>query len=282
MSHTTVYDHSVSEVTEQSQGMTIDELAHRTGMTVRNIRAHQSRGLLPPPEVRGRTGYYNREHLARIELIKEMQADGFNLGSIRRLLENVGESSAEVLDFTRAVRAPFEEEQPEVTDAATLIERWGQEADPGQLQRAVRLGLLRPLGDDRFEVRSPRLQRAAAELADLGVPTEVGLEVAEKLRRHSKAVSRAFVELFLETVWKPFDRAGRPAEEWPQVQEALERLRPLASETLLAMFQLTMTEAVEDAFGRTFERDFGERPEPHHARPARRRGRSRARRRESA
>ena len=27
-------------------------------MTVRNIRAHQSRALLPPPQVRGRTGYY--------------------------------------------------------------------------------------------------------------------------------------------------------------------------------------------------------------------------------
>jgi DNA-binding transcriptional MerR regulator len=27
--------------------LTIDELARETGMTVRNIRAHQSRGLLP-------------------------------------------------------------------------------------------------------------------------------------------------------------------------------------------------------------------------------------------
>ena len=38
--------------------LTIEQLAHETGMTVRNIRAHQSRGLLPPPEVRSRTGYY--------------------------------------------------------------------------------------------------------------------------------------------------------------------------------------------------------------------------------
>src|SRR5919109_631665 len=34
--------------------MTIDALARRTGMTVRNIRAHQSRGLVPPPDGRGR------------------------------------------------------------------------------------------------------------------------------------------------------------------------------------------------------------------------------------
>ena len=36
--------------------LTIDELAQRTGLTTRNIRAYQSRGLLPPPEVRVRTG----------------------------------------------------------------------------------------------------------------------------------------------------------------------------------------------------------------------------------
>ena len=54
--------------------LTIDELARRTGMTVRNIRAHQSRGLLPAPQVRGRTGYYGAEHEQRINLIRELQA----------------------------------------------------------------------------------------------------------------------------------------------------------------------------------------------------------------
>ena len=70
--------------------MTIDELAQRTGMTVRNIRAHQSRGLVPPPEVRGRTGYYGDDHVGRVELIQELQADGFNLESIRKLLDTAG------------------------------------------------------------------------------------------------------------------------------------------------------------------------------------------------
>ncbi len=62
------------------------------------------------------------------------------------------------------------------------------------------------------------------------------------------------MRLFLEQVWKPFVDAGQPEERWPEVREALERLRPLASESLLAVFQLTMTEAVDDAFGRELER----------------------------
>src|SRR3954447_26279462 len=84
--------------------LTIDELARRTGMTVRNLRAHQSRGLLPPPDVRGRTGYYGAEHLARVELIRELLAEGFNLEAIRKLLTSAGGSSDEVLRFTRAIR----------------------------------------------------------------------------------------------------------------------------------------------------------------------------------
>jgi DNA-binding transcriptional MerR regulator len=231
------------------EALAIDELARRTGMTVRNIRAHQSRGLLPPPEVRGRTGYYGPEHVARIELIRELQADGFNLESIRRLLEGAGGSSGEVLRFTRALRAPFEDEAPQVVSGDELAERWGA-ADPRLLAKAERLGLVRALGDDKFEEPSPRLARASAELAELGVPPETALDVAAKIRRNAEGVAAAFVKLFLDEVWKPFEQQGRPNERWPEVREALERLRPLAAESLLAIFQIAMSEAVEDAFGR--------------------------------
>src|SRR5919205_379356 len=121
--------------------LTIDELAHRTGMTVRNLRAHQSRGLLPPPEVRGRTGYYGAEHVARVELIKELQADGFNLEAIRRLIENAGGSTAEVLRFTRAARETFEQEEPEVVTVDELAHRWGDTGGTALLERAIALGL---------------------------------------------------------------------------------------------------------------------------------------------
>ena len=53
--------------------LTIEQLAAQTGMSVRNIRAHQARGLLSPPEVRMRVGYYGPEHVARLGLIRELQ-----------------------------------------------------------------------------------------------------------------------------------------------------------------------------------------------------------------
>jgi len=253
------YGSSVSDVTEPR--LTVDQLARRTGMTVRNIRAYQSRGLIPPPTLRGRTGFYGEEHVRRLELIRELQAEGFNLEAIRRLLEQGAEGTTEeLLRFTQAARAPFEDEEPEVVTLDELRERWGDEADPRLLERVLELGFLRPLGEGRFEDRSPRLARAGNELRELGIPVRVALNAAATVRGHAEGVAQAYVRLFLDEVWEPFDRAGQPPERWPEVREALERLRPLAAEALLALFQLAMTEAVDRAIGRELERLGQEEP----------------------
>jgi DNA-binding transcriptional MerR regulator len=239
----------------RAEELTIDELARRSGMTVRNIRAHQSRGLLPAPDVRGRTGFYGPRHETRIGLIRELQADGFKLEAISRLLDSAGGSSEEVLRFTRAVKAPFEDEQPQIVSAAELAERWNAgDSAPRLLRKAEKLGILRPLPDGNFEELSPRLGQASAELGALGIPAETALEVAAQLRRHSEAVAKSFVSLFIDQIWKPFKDQGSPETDLPAVREALERLRPLASDALLAMFQLVMTEAVEERMGREVER----------------------------
>jgi DNA-binding transcriptional MerR regulator len=235
--------------------LTIDELARETGMTVRNIRAHQSRGLLPPPEVRGRTGFYGAAHASRIELIRELQGDGFKLEAISRLLDSAGGSSEEVLRFTRAVKAPFEDERPEVIDADELTERFGRpDRDPRALRRAEKLGIVVPLGEGRYEVPSPTLLRAGETLLVLGIPLDKALDVIEDVARQADSVAAAFVKLFLERVWKPFDRAGQPEPDWPAVLAALEQLRPLATEVLVAIFQPRMTQATEKAFGRELQR----------------------------
>jgi DNA-binding transcriptional MerR regulator len=231
--------------------MTIRQLAERTGMTVRNIRAHQTRGLLPPPTVRGRTGYYGEEHIARIELTREMQADGLNLEAIRRVLDSGDGTAAAIFDFTRTLRAPFEDEAPEIVDAEELTGIWDEEVDARLRGRAEKLGIFRTLPDGRIEVISPQLLSAAAELAELGIGPEGALVTAEKLRGHADGVARTFVELFVTEIWRPFDRAGRPERDWPRMSEALERLRPLAAGALLAAFQIAMGDAVEKESRRT-------------------------------
>ncbi|MFL5895407.1 MAG: MerR family transcriptional regulator [Thermoleophilaceae bacterium] len=235
--------------------LTIDELARRTGMTVRNIRAHQSRGLLPPPEIDGRTGYYSDDHVARLELIAEMQADGFNLAAIKRLLDNSAGADSEVLGFKRALLG-WEEEEPEFVTIDELTGRLKLQTeppDPKLLDRAVKAGFLVDLGEGRYEVPSPTLFRAAEELRDLGVPSRTLVAVLEEIERSSRSIAQSFVRLFLDQVWRPFADRGQPDEEWPEVREALERMRPQAVDAVMAVFRRTMNEATEVRFGKELE-----------------------------
>lgn len=238
---------------KEQTALTIDQLAQRTGMTVRNIRAHQSRGLLDPPAVRGRTGYYDDDHIARIDLIRQLQADGYSLELISRLLSRASDQSADALRFTRALREPWTDEESRIVEPVELTKRYGSD-DPELLAKAERLGLVRPLGNGKWEELSPRLGRAGAELTDLGIPAEKALQVVARVRRNADSAAGTFVRLFLQEVWEPFQSQGSPNEQWPAVRDALERLRPLASDTVLALFQMAMEDAVEEAFGRELAR----------------------------
>ncbi len=230
--------------------LTIEQLAQATGMTVRNIRNHQSRGLLPPPEVIARTGYYGRAHVERLHLIREMQAEGFNLAAIKRLLAG-GED--QLMGFRRAVTTPLEAEPPEIVALAELEERFGG-PDPRTLAKAERLEILVPLGDGRYEVPSPSLLRAAEEAVERGIDMADALEAVARAKRHCESISRTFVRLFLEELWKPIRDAGDGENRWPEVVDAIEALKPVSSQTVLALFNQTMTAEIEAAFARELER----------------------------
>jgi DNA-binding transcriptional MerR regulator len=237
------------------QRLTIDQLAQAAGLTVRNVRNYQSRGLIPPPEVQGRIGYYGAEHLTGLQLIREMQAQGFNLAAIAHLLERARGAGEHVLGFTRSLMAPFESETPEIVERDDLVRRLGGEVDPKLIAKAERLRLVIPIAEDCFEAPSPTLLAAGERLVALGVPLDAALDAMDRVRRHTERIAEAFVRIFLDFIWKPFDDAGRPESDWPAVQAALDQLRPLASEALTAVFEHTMTGAVEVAFGKQLDRD---------------------------
>jgi DNA-binding transcriptional MerR regulator len=241
-------------VTDDTQ-LTIDELARNAGMTVRNVRAHQSRGLLPPPEIRGRTGYYGPEHVDRLEFVKDLQAEGFSLDVIKRIVDRApGANAAQVLSFTRAVAEPFGDEEPELVAVDEVAAVWGDQITPELVGKVEALGFLRPVGDGRYEILSPRLQRVSEELAGLGIPLATAVEITATVKRHAQAVANAYVALFLEHVWHPFERNGEPEEQWGEVRDSLDRLRPMAVESLVAIFGIVMTQAVEKALERELSR----------------------------
>jgi DNA-binding transcriptional MerR regulator len=232
--------------------LTVEQLAAEVGMSVRNIRNHHTRGLLPPPEVRARVGYYSAEHVARLRLILDLQADGFNLTAIERLLSGSDGLAERLLGLRRAVTTPFEPEDPELVTGDELLKRFG-ELDAKDIERVRRLRLVIPLGDGRFEVPSPALMQAAEEVMALGISLHTALALVERVSHNCDSISRAFTKLFLREIWEPFEREGQPDERWDELIEAVDSLRPLASEALLALFKQRMTTQLEDAFGKVIE-----------------------------
>ena len=228
-----------------SAELTIDELARETGMTVRNIRSHATRGLLQPPEVRARTGYYGPDHVARLRLIQELQSNGYNLAAVKHLIER-GDGSGRAgprvrADAADAVRAPS---RPRSSTRPSWRRSGGRRSPiRSSSRRAEKLGLVAPLGDGRYEILSPTVLRAGEVVRELGVPPEQALDIVERVReggrRGEQGVRRS----------SSWSRCGavprRAAATSAQVQEAVEQLRPLATETLVAVFHLRMTQAVE-------------------------------------
>src|SRR5512143_2951659 len=69
--------------------LTLDALTERVGMSVRNIRFYTTKGLVPPPLRRGRSGYYTSDHVARLQLVQELQGRGSTLSAIEKYLAGI-------------------------------------------------------------------------------------------------------------------------------------------------------------------------------------------------
>ena len=225
--------------------MTIDTLARRSGTSARNIRSYQAQGLLPPPKVVGRTGYYDEGHLGRLRLIARLQERGFSLAGIGELLRAWEDrrSLGEVLGFEEALTAPWSDEVPELLPVEELARRFPEAVlDPALALRAIELGLIEPAADG-FRVPSPALLRAGSELVAVGVPLAVTQDEVAALRADMARIATRFVSLFERYVWAPFVEAGMPADRLPEITDALRRLRPLAEVAVRA----TLAPAMEAA-----------------------------------
>lgn len=238
------------EPVDSSNQLTIEELAAETGMSVRNIRSHQARGLLAPPDVRMRVGYYGPEHVLQLRLIRDLQDQGFNLNGIKRLLEDTPGTAERLLRVRQSVRAQQDGTHTETTTAVELGQRFRLDPTEGRqlLEIALKLGILIPLGGDKFEAPNPSLLAVGDEAVRSGIPLRAALKVIEEIQRQSDAVSRSFVKLFIREVWRPFAQADMPAERWPEIEDAIERLRPAASQALITIFQERMSLQIERAF----------------------------------
>lgn len=223
-----------------ADGLTIDQLALRTGTTSRNIRSYQERGLLPPPRLVGRTGYYDEGHVARLHHIARLVDRGFSLASIRELFEawERGYGIAGLLGFEEALDSPWHLDAENVMTREELLR--DLDVDDDTLAGSVALGLLAPREDGRYDVPSPRLLHAAHALRQAGLPVDALLSEAQVLLTDLDRIAERWVTLFLDRVWAPYVEAGMPRDDLPRITDALHRLPPLALATIEPLFARIM------------------------------------------
>jgi len=238
----------------------IDELARLGGTTVRNVRAYQDRGLLPPPRRVGRVGLYSASHLARLLLVTKLLERGYTLANIRELIEawEAGTDVAELLGLEAAIVAPWPVEEPATMSAAALAELFGA-ADPAEVLPAIttgiELGLLEPVTDG-FVLHSPVLVQAGAALVEAGVPLEAAVRLATALRADLDTVAGHFIDIVVTHV---FDPAGDPitTADVPRLTEVVRRLRPLAAAAvqaeLAAAMETKSREVLHERLGRLLD-----------------------------
>jgi DNA-binding transcriptional MerR regulator len=240
-------------MSEASAGLTIDQLAQQTGMSARNIRAHQSRGLLAAPTLRGRTGYYGDDHVARVELIQKLQDDGFSLALIQRLLRIAGDSTESLARLAAVLHEPFGPEEPRVVATQELEQRFHTRSSEVRTS-LEQLGFLRAVGNGQMEEVTPLAFRGGELFADLGVPAEDLVMVAAELRKQLDRVATTCLRLFVDYVWKPCEKAREQDKGMDRLLQAVERLRPLGYAAVGSLFQVAMSEALEQRFGSEFKR----------------------------
>jgi DNA-binding transcriptional MerR regulator len=205
----------------------VDELAREAGTTVRNIRAYQDRGLLPPPRREGRAGVYTAVHLARLRLIGQLLERGYTLANIAELLSTweAGHDLGTVLGLEQAVSGPWSDEAATYLTAEEVADLFSGDTDPDSVAAAISMGYLVPEGD-RFRVPSPRLLHAGSELFRAGVPMDAIFEHGRALRSDVDRIAKRFVQLFEDHVFG--DTHGAPDPDLPHTAELVRRLRPLA------------------------------------------------------
>jgi DNA-binding transcriptional MerR regulator len=228
--------------------LTVDELAARVGVTVRNLRAYSARGLLPPPRMVGRTGYYGREHVARLMLVREMLAEGYSLAMIERTLASApATASSTTLALHRALLAPWLPPEPEITTGAELAARAGVAEDSALVDRLVELGLVERGAEGELRILDPALLTAGLQVVGLGVPPDDLIDAQTRVNELVREIAQTYVQMFLGSGLQAFLEAGPPPEPLDRVRDTVARLQPAAAQALLAAFRTEMAAAVEAA-----------------------------------
>ncbi len=219
--------------------LTLDELTARVGMSVRNVRFYTSRGLVPPPIRRGRSGYYSPDHVARLELVQELQAHGFTLAAIEQYVAGIpADASAADIALRRTMLAPWHSDRPVRLTRDELASRREQEVSDTDLDTLVALGIVHPREDGAYDVALAQLS-VGFGIIEVGFPLEAAKAAHAVYAAHGRQIAHEIYEVFRTHAWPAYKEAGATPES---IQGVVERLKPLSIASVVAAYEQGMDE----------------------------------------
>ncbi|MDQ1104842.1 DNA-binding transcriptional MerR regulator [Nocardioides zeae] len=227
--------------------MTIDELAARVGMTVRNVRAYATRGLIAAPRLIGRKGYYNEDHAARLSLVRDLLDRGYTLNAVEKALaENPQVPESHALDLLTLLTRPIGGAvEPEESSVQALAELAGIEHDEDFVAALADRGLLVRVDPDTVRMLRPALVRAGAQAMRMGLGKERVLDLFDQAAAQLGHMAEAYVGAFRDDVWQRFLDEGMPEDQWPVLVSSIEALLPVVSQAVLASFRYELARSIE-------------------------------------
>ncbi|MGZ4726207.1 MAG: helix-turn-helix domain-containing protein, partial [Acidimicrobiales bacterium] len=76
----------VADSSDDSLGLTLDELEQASGVPGRTIRFYRQTGLIDSPRRSGRQAFYSEDQVARLRLIAALRALGLGLDAVSKIL----------------------------------------------------------------------------------------------------------------------------------------------------------------------------------------------------
>ena len=235
----------------------LDELARRAGVPSTTVRLYQAKGLLAPPRLEGRTGWYDDAHLSRLRLIARLQDDGHSLAGIADLLDQweQGRSLDAVIGVEAELDALLGDGHAVELDPAELLARFPDGGmTPELMQRAAALGLVEPADDGRVRIPDRRFLEAGSTLAELGIPVDVILDEWEALAAHTDEIAGRFIALFEQRLAPADWRTGLDADAAGQLAATLARLQATARQVLVAALDASVARLGRERLGELVDR----------------------------
>ncbi len=225
----------------------INDLAQVSGVSVRNIRVYQDRGLLPAPIIKGRTGWYSDEHLVRLNLISRMLERGYTFATISELLHaaHYGMTVEHVLRGSPK-GGRFRTWKRAATITITELRKTLNASDK-TIALSQTLGLLAKDGA-QFAIRNPELLEGAEVLVRGGIDIDALLERWVRVQADLADAAHSFVSIITD---RYFDEHLRDMSdvEIARVAELIQQVRPMAHEIVETTFSRALDNEISQAIG---------------------------------